>query len=174
LKHAGGITAVAFSPDGQRFLAASRASTCQVRDVATLSLIAPPLEHAQPILAAVFSPDGRMVLTGSEDGTARLWESTSGRPLGPPLSHPHPVGRVGFSPDGQTMVTLYEATSTDHMVARFWKVPRPLQGEPPDLVLWAQVLTGMELEADGMIRYLDAEAWHQRKQQLAQSGGPPG
>jgi tetratricopeptide (TPR) repeat protein len=36
------------------------------------------------------------------------------------------------------------------------------------VVLWAQVLTGLELDPDGVVRTLDSPAWTQRRDQLAQ------
>jgi WD40 repeat protein len=173
LKHGGGITAVAFSPDGSRFLTASRGSTCLIRDLATRKLIAPPLQHDQPILAAVFSADGRIVLTGSEDRTARLWETESGRPLGSPLRHGDAVRDVGFSSDGETILTVNDSIDTSHQIARFWKVPRPVEGNPERLAVWVQVITGLELDADGMIHCLDAEKWSRLTERLVELGGPP-
>ena len=41
------------------------------------------------------------------------------------------------------------------------------------IVLWAQVLTGMELDADGEVRTLDGREWQQRRKALEELGGPP-
>jgi hypothetical protein len=36
--------------------------------------------------------------------------------------------------------------------------------------VWAQVITGQELDIDGLVRPLDAGAWEQRRGQLQQAG----
>jgi hypothetical protein len=46
-------------------------------------------------------------------------------------------------------------------------------GDGEWLALWAQVLTGMELDDFGEIRVLDAATWQQRRQRLRELGGPP-
>ena len=115
-----------------------------------------------------FSPDGKTVLTASLDKTARLWEAATGQPLGPPLQHQGPVRHVAFSPDGQTVLT-----GSDDKTARLWQLPVPVQGEVERVVLWTQVITGMELDRDDVIRILDATTWQQRRQRLQELGGPP-
>jgi hypothetical protein len=41
------------------------------------------------------------------------------------------------------------------------------------IVLWTQVMTCLELDADGVARVLDADSWQQRRQCLDELGGPP-
>src|SRR5205823_1540110 len=95
------------------------------------------------------------------DGTARLWNAGDGAPLGTVLQHRGPVNRVAFSPDGKTLLTA----SSDG-TARLWTPPSPIRGDSAQVGLWVQVLTGMELDADGTIQVLPAEAWKQRRGQL--------
>ena len=57
-------------------------------------------------------------------------------------------------------------TGTDDSQARLWKIPDPLEGSIERVVLWAQVLTGMELDAGGGSHVLDPQSWQQRRQQL--------
>jgi tetratricopeptide (TPR) repeat protein len=52
-------------------------------------------------------------------------------------------------------------------------VPTPLEGEVDRIVLWTQVMTGMELDDNGVVRVLDAETWQDRRQRLEKRGGPP-
>ena len=40
-------------------------------------------------------------------------------------------------------------------------------------MLWAQVITGLEVDELTAVRVLDAAAWQQRRQRLQELGGPP-
>jgi hypothetical protein len=48
-----------------------------------------------------------------------------------------------------------------------------MEGEVDRIVLWTQVITGLELDADGLVRVLDTRTWQQRRQRLEELGGPP-
>jgi WD40 repeat protein len=78
------------------------------------------------------------------------------------------IHSVAFSPDGRKVLT----GSFDH-TARLWEVHGPLGGTAEQLVLWTQVLTGLELDADDVVRGLDAETWQQRRRQLEPRDGFP-
>ncbi len=74
---------------------------------------------------------------------------------------------MAFSPDGKTVLTGSQDTT-----ARLWPVPVPLPGDPVQIFLWAQVLTGMEVD-HGAVRVLDARTWEERRRRLEKLGGPP-
>jgi WD40 repeat protein len=78
------------------------------------------------------------------------------------------VWAVAFSPDGKIVLT-----GSDDKTARLWNVPRPIEGDPKRILLWAQVITGLELDEYGGTRGLDAPTWEQRRQRLQELGGPP-
>jgi WD40 repeat protein/serine/threonine protein kinase len=168
LHHGGAVTAVAFSPDGRTLLTASRDSTAQLWDVGTRRPLGQPLVHDQPVRCAAFSPDGRTVLTGGEDQTARWWDAATGLPLGPPLRQPALVHAVAFAPDGRRVVL-----ASNRGAGRLWEVPRPVEGPPERVVLWTQVVTGLELDADERVRALDGRAWQERRWRLDDGPGPP-
>jgi WD40 repeat protein len=138
-----------------------------VWDAATGRLMSGPLRHKEMVWAVAFSPDSQMVLTGSEDGTARLWDASTGMPVGPQLWHRKAVQAVAFSPVGDCVLT-----GSEDGTAGLWDVFSPLRGEVKRLVLWAQVLTGMELDDTGSLRVFDAPTWHQRLRELNELGGP--
>jgi hypothetical protein len=46
-------------------------------------------------------------------------------------------------------------------------------GDVAQVVLWAQVVTGMELDADHVVRVLDPVTWRERRRRLEESGGFP-
>jgi WD40 repeat protein len=70
----GRVFDAAYSPDGQRVVAAAEDHTARVwaagdgRELLTLR------GHGDCVDGAAFSPDGERVVTGSLDGTARVWE----------------------------------------------------------------------------------------------------
>jgi uncharacterized protein with WD repeat len=155
---------VAFSPDGKMVVTACR-DGAQFWDVATgkpLGL----LRHQDGVEAVAFSPDGKIVLTRSGEAV-RLWETATGKALGPPLQHKGKVRTVAFSPDGKTLLT----GSADG-TARLWEILPPVQGEPEVIQLFAQVVTGMELDEHGSIRVLAADEWQARRRELQTRGGP--
>jgi hypothetical protein len=56
---------------------------------------------------------------------------------------------------------------------RRWPVARPAEGSETRLRLWAQVLTGMEIDAAEEVRVLDGREWQERRQRLEELGGSP-
>jgi WD40 repeat protein len=75
---------------------------------------------------------------------------------------------VAFHPNGRLLFTC-----GDDPTLRVWDVPTPLAGDVERLVLWGQVLTGMELSPDGVAHDLDDQAWQERRNRLGAPGGSP-
>jgi len=114
------------------------------------------------------SADGKTALTGSHDKTVRQWETATGKPIGPPLPHPEIASAVALSADGKTALTGgFDKT------AQLWPVPQPMRGDPERIMLWAQVITGLEVDELTAVRVIDAATWQQRRQRLEKLGGPP-
>jgi eukaryotic-like serine/threonine-protein kinase len=160
LRQVPGYFCVAVSPDGRTAVTGARGEVL-LWDVAARKRLFQLSGHQRGINDLSYNPDGRLVATASLDGTARLWDVASGKPVGPPLRHTGSVARVAFGLDGRTLIT-----GTDDRVARSWPLPVAMNGTPEQLELWAQVATGLELEADGGVRILDTEEWQKRRQQL--------
>jgi hypothetical protein len=78
------------------------------------------------------------------------------------------VPTVTFNPNGRTLVT-----GGADRTARFRRVPQPVEGTPEQIGLWVEVITGLTLDAGGIVHPLDAAGWHERRRRLKELGGPP-
>ncbi len=168
MPHGSEVMVAAFSPDGRRILTGSLDGAARLWDAATGRSFGQSLAHSHEVRAAAFSRDNRWVVTGSWDWTARLWDAATSRPLGPPLPHQGKVWAVAFGAGNRMILT-----GSEDGKARLWQLPSPVQGSVERIVLWVQVLTGMEIDADGGGRVLDPTAWQQYRQLLVELGGPP-
>jgi WD40 repeat protein len=65
---------VAFSPDGQQWLATGGDETALLWDPATGRQIRTFTGHATFIYAVAFSPNGQLLATGSYGATTQIWD----------------------------------------------------------------------------------------------------
>jgi WD40 repeat protein len=115
------LTAVSFSPDGKRALAASD-NVAFVWDVArlepgktaTASLTLGG--HERSIVAAEFSSAGHIV-TASKDRTARVWDGKTGAVLAILRGHDRALRTAAFDPTGTRVLT-----AAPDRTARLWLV----------------------------------------------------
>ena len=114
--HLRGVSAVAFSPDGQKILTGSADNTAKVWNLATGKELFTLNSHSNAINSAAFSPDGLRIVTASADNTAKVWDAVNGKELLTLQGHTGPVNSSAFSPDGQRVVT----GSTDK-TAKVWE-----------------------------------------------------
>jgi WD40 repeat protein len=119
--HSRQVTAVAFSPDGQLVVSASKDSTVRVWEVATGTCRSTLEGHSDYVTAVAFSPDGKLVASASWDNTVRVWEVIKGTCRSTLEGHSDYVNAVAFSPDSQA---LYTSTS-DIPVSSPSTVPLP-------------------------------------------------
>jgi WD40 repeat protein len=163
-----GVTALDFAPDGKKLLTATMDGRCQLWDPATgkqTGQLTLPKGYAQTL---AFAPDGKVLLVCTSERTARLWDVETGQPLGPELpfkgsAPPHAV----FNKQGSHFLIQ------DEEAIGVYPTPAPVQEKVERLVLWTQVLTGLELDAEGRVRVMTATEWHERRHRLQDLGGPP-
>jgi WD40 repeat protein len=161
--------ACVFDPEGRQVLTGCQDGTARLWDVAARRPLLEALRHDAEVCAVAFSPDGRTLLTGSLDGTARFWDAGSGKPLGPALRHGEGVRAVAFDASGRRAAT----GGRDRAVHQWRLPPPPVEGSPERIRLWAEVLTGMELDPQGAVRELSADDLGSRRRRLEELGGPP-
>jgi WD40 repeat protein len=169
LMHHAAVFALALSPDGTKAVTGDVDRNVQIWDVPARRRLLHLTGHEGGVHDAAFSRDGRFVLTGSRDRTARLWDVSTGKPIGPPLTHARAVIRVAYGQGGRSIMT-----ATDDQVTHSWQVPTAMNGTAEHLELWTQVVTSMELEADGGVRILDGAEWAQRRRACDAIGLHPG
>jgi WD40 repeat protein len=165
LEHRGNIRDMTFSCDGKYLLTGSFDGMARLWQVETGTLKT-ALLHRRAVEAVAISPDDKTLLTGVQ-GQMRLWDAATGKPLGAAVRDDSGNRHTGvaFSPDGKTYM------ATDWPVGG--KVPQPLKGDVERILLWVQVLTGMELDESGAAGFLDSDTWQKRKQRLEKLGGAP-
>lgn len=161
LVHPDQIHMVRFSGDGRFLTSISRDGMARIWAIGTEPVLHRTLVHTSPLGDADLSADGRILLIGGIDGTARFWDVETGMSIGPVLRHDSPIQSVAIQPHGTKAVT-----GTQDGKLYIWRTPEPMIGSPDELVLWTQVVTGMELDANGTPRFLAPEEWLEHKQRL--------
>jgi WD40 repeat protein/serine/threonine protein kinase len=167
LCHQDGVRSASFSPDGKWILTASKDGTARLWEAATLKPLRTFFQHQEEVLTAAFSSDSKLALTSGKDRTARLWDVDTGEAIGPTLQHQNAVWAATFGRDGKIILT-----GSHDNTARLWQTPAILEGDVQRILLWIEVITGMEFERGGTVRMLNADTWRQCRQQLEHLGGP--
>ncbi len=113
--HDGGVTAVAFSHDGQMIASASKDHTVKLWN-RNGSLIRTLKGHENEVWGVAISPDGNLIASASNDKTAKLW-NRDGVLITTFKGHSNEVNAVAFSPDSQTI-----ASASNDQTIQLWKL----------------------------------------------------
>ena len=73
LSHNGMVTAVAFSPDGQRIVTGGDDGT-KVWEILSGNEVLTLRRQKGGVQAVAFSPDGQRIVTGGDDSIVKVWE----------------------------------------------------------------------------------------------------
>ncbi len=105
---AGGLTALALSPDGRVVASGLTYSdgTIRVRDAATGRLLVPPLNgHTAYVCELVFTRDGRRLISAAADQTIRFWDTTTWKETQLLRGHTDEVHGLAISEAAQLVAT---------------------------------------------------------------------
>jgi WD40 repeat protein len=116
MRHADAVSAVAFSPDGERLVSASMDRTLVAWDAGNGGRLATFAGHESGVTSLEWSPDGGRVVSGSWDGSVRVWDTASGDEVATLKGHTGGVEDVAWSPDG----VLLASGSGDRTI-RLWE-----------------------------------------------------
>jgi WD40 repeat protein len=102
---AGGITQVAFSPDGSRVAASSMDGTMTLWDVQSgREALKKKWAATTSLMSVAFSPDGKRIVSAAlvpgKPAEVKVWDAATGQEILPLAGHPGWVSSATFSRDG--------------------------------------------------------------------------
>ncbi len=81
LRDGANITAIAYSPDGERLASASWDWMIRIWDLRTGERTMTLKGHTDSVYCVVFSPDGKRLVSAGADKLIKLWDSSTGEEL---------------------------------------------------------------------------------------------
>ncbi len=103
--HTDDIHAIAFTPDGTKFVTASDDRTIRIWDLASRETIRVLTGHQAQIPAMDVSPDGKLIASASRDDSVRVWDLATGNSLAVLDSKSGDVLTVAFEPNGNRLAS---------------------------------------------------------------------
>lgn len=97
------ITALAFSPGGEWFAAASQDGRVTIWDSARGEILRTLLSHSDVLRSVAISPQGNLIAAGGRDGAVLAIDAVTGRALADFPTYTSAVNCVRFSPDGHQL-----------------------------------------------------------------------
>ena len=126
--HKAWISALAFSPGGERLASASGDQTIRLWDLPKRKELRTLKGHTHEVWSVFYSPDGNRLVSGSKDGSIRVWDSKRQPTTRPWMTLPEPVWRLGlaFTPDSGTLFTVMDLLAPMSGTVKAWD---PLTGQ---------------------------------------------
>ena len=142
LKHPGGATSVAFSPDSRTIYAGSYDGSVRAWDLASGKAGHTLTGATGTVWTIDISPDGKRLAVAGEDGVARVWNLAGSEPPRALRGHSRNVWEVRFSPAGTHL-----ATASFDNTARIWDFA---SGKPLTILRGhTQAIVGLDYRPDG-------------------------
>ena len=101
----GGITCVAYSPDGLSLAISDTNGEIQIWDVSNGKQLFSCKEHNSWVWNIAFSPKAPVLASCGQDHTIKLWDTTTGICFKTLQGHKSIVTAIDFSPDGQFLIS---------------------------------------------------------------------
>lgn len=115
--HLGPIIAIAWEPNGNRFVTASQDYRLKIWHSQTGECLQTLMGHRKAVWDVVWSLDGSLVVSGSGDHTIKLWDPETGSCLATLKGHQSLVYSLDLSPDGTRL-----ASGSEDRSIRLWDV----------------------------------------------------
>jgi WD40 repeat protein len=118
----GGISAMAFSPNGSLVAAAGNDADVRIWDARNGELRRLIDELPVTMFAMAFAPDGNLLATAGADRTVYLWDVKTWKLSRSLTGQPEMISALVFSPDGKRIATggFSELTHTHPVQVRLW------------------------------------------------------
>jgi WD40 repeat protein len=146
----GGITCIAFSPDGDRFATCDTNGKVSIWSVAEMHPITQCIGHDFWAWAIAFHPTQPLLASCGQDRTIRLWDTETGNCIKVLQGHTSIVTDVAFSPDGRTLMSSSTDTTLKQWNIQTGDCLQTLKGH--EKCVWGVVFT-----ADGQRLYSGGE-----------------
>jgi uncharacterized protein with WD repeat len=101
----GGVSAMAFSPDGKTLVAAAYDTDVRVWSVVNGELRRVIEEMTVSMFELAFSPDGKYLAAAGVDRAVYLWDTATWKLARKITGQPEMISALGFSPDSRLIVT---------------------------------------------------------------------
>jgi WD40 repeat protein len=130
----GGVSTIAFSPDGGTLVAAGYDTNLRAWSTRDGELLRLMEELPLAMFAAAFSPDGKYLATAGADRIVYLWDTKTWKIARKLTGQPEMISAMAFSPDGRLLLTggFSEFTEQNPVKAMLWDVSsgKPLRSMP--------------------------------------------